>query len=121
MKRKLLAVLLASTMVSSLMVGCGQEEKPESVAGSEVVETTSTQATETQPEVVVEELTYPLTEAEDLTWWVRNNFILQSEYTDYTQSPFHTGLSEKTGVNIEWSFPAVGADVNTAYNLIWQE
>ena len=121
MKRKLLAVLLAGTMLSGLLAGCGQEEKPESVAGSEVVETVSTQVTETQQEEVVEELTYPLADAEDLTWWVRDNFILQSEFTSADQSPFHTGLSEKTGVNIEWSFPAVGADVTTAYNLIWQE
>ena len=67
MKRKLLAALLAGTMMSSLLAGCGQEEKPESVAGSEVVETVGTQVTETQPEEVEEELTYPLTDAEDLT------------------------------------------------------
>lgn len=121
MKRKLLAVLLTGTMLSGLLAGCGQEETPESVAGSDVVETVNSEATETQQEEVVEDITYPLADAEDLTWWVQQNFSLQSEFTDYTQSPFHTGLSEQTGVNIEWSFPAVGADKNTAYNLIWQE
>jgi putative aldouronate transport system substrate-binding protein len=42
----------------------------------------------------------------------------QKSFTSYTESPFHTGLAEKTGIEVEWIFPTTGTDPAQAFNLM---
>ena len=62
---------------------------------------------------------YPM-DADDvtITWWVGEGFTLHDTYTTAEESPFHSGLIEHTGVNIDWQFPAAGTNATQALNLI---
>lgn len=39
-------------------------------------------------------------------------------YNDVSESPFHSELNEKTGIEWDWEWPAEGTDRETAYNLM---
>ena len=65
--------------------------------------------------------TYPIDTDATITWYVQGSLSPHDVYADWTQSPFHTGLIEKTGVNIDWSFPTTGADGNTYTNTLLAE
>ena len=62
------------------------------------------------------EFTYPIKTDKTLKIWSYE--LPHSDYTDYHDSPFHKGLSENTGVNLEWEFPLPGADKPQAYNIM---
>lgn len=123
MKRKLLNKLLSMALVGTMVMGlaaCGNTDNVESVAGSETqTESTATQAS-TEPEVVEEELTYPLKDAAKLSLWTSQP-KLAAVYTTYTESPYHMGLQENTGVEVEWIYPAKGSTTKEAYNLLLTE
>lgn len=55
-----------------------------------------------------------------LSWYANVNLGLQTSYTTAEDSPFHSGLSEMTGIDIEWQFPAAGVDSAASYNLTLQ-
>ena len=61
---------------------------------------------------------YPLKTDVTLSWYVGDGYVLNDAYATWQDSPFHTGLIEQTGVNIDWSFPTVGADRNAAFNTL---
>lgn len=62
---------------------------------------------------------YPM-DAEDvtITWWVGAGYTLHEAYGTAEESPFHSGLAEHTGVNIEWQFPTAGTDATQSRNMI---
>ncbi len=67
-------------------------------------------------------ITYPLENTTSLSLYdVNNEMAPPSVYADYTESPFHTGLAERTGVNIEWQFLPAGGNATEAYNLLMTE
>ena len=119
--KRLLGLTISATMIIS-MAGCGNEtptKNTETQVVSKETETTAAKETETQV-VEKEELTYPLESDETITMWTRR-LPLNSDYSDYTESPFHTGLAEKIGVDIEFSFVQPGQNANEAYNLLMTE
>ncbi|NLD87156.1 MAG: extracellular solute-binding protein [Clostridiales bacterium] len=63
---------------------------------------------------------YPMAvaEGESLSLWHGSGFALNNAYTSYDESPFHTGLEERLGIDIDYRKPAQGADANQAYNLM---
>lgn len=65
------------------------------------------------------EVTYPLNTDDSLTIWCGSLYTpVYTGYSDYTQSPWHTGLVEQTGVEVKWQYPVSGADDEQAYNLL---
>ncbi len=62
--------------------------------------------------------TYPLQTEESVSWYVGTGYRLHDSFASWEESPFHRNLSEQVGVNIDWSFPTVGADENAAFNLL---
>ena len=63
---------------------------------------------------------YPM-DAEDVevTFWLWGGPQLHAAFANWQDSPFHAGLNERTGVNIEWMFPPAGAaDESQEFNLI---
>jgi putative aldouronate transport system substrate-binding protein len=62
---------------------------------------------------------YPMN-AQDktITWFASNGYLPNQAYAAADQSPFHAGLKEMLGVNIEWVFPTTGTDANQAFNLM---
>ena len=124
MKRKCLNKILGMVLVGTMVMGmaaCGNNNDAP-VAGSEN-ETTVQNSTETtvepEPEVV-EELTYPLEGAPKLSIWTSQPKVA-AVYTSYTESPYHMGLQENTGVEVEWIYPSAGSTTKEAYNLLLTE
>ncbi|MBR4059921.1 MAG: hypothetical protein IKK03_08795 [Lachnospiraceae bacterium] len=126
MKNKNLKHLLVLTMSLSMVAGlaaCGNTDTPSAnveETQQTVVESTSTSTQESETPVEPEEITYPLDTDVTLSVWT-NRLALNSEYSDYTESPFHTGLAEHTGVDLEFQFPAKGLSAKEAYNLLLTE
>jgi putative aldouronate transport system substrate-binding protein len=63
---------------------------------------------------------YPM-DAEDVnvTFWLWGGPQLHASVSNWQDSPFHSGLNEQVGVNIEWMFPPAGAaDESQEFNLI---
>lgn len=125
MKRNLLkkvtGVVLASTLVMGL-AACGNEPASNQTSESEVKTTETAVSSETtvEPSEEVVDVTYPLEGAPKLTLWTTVQ-KLASTYTSYTESPYHMGMQENTGVEVEWQFPAQGAKNAEAYNLMLTE
>lgn len=126
---RFIALLLVAVMVAGVFAGCGAKTTDEPAPAEEPTTAapegnTETPAEPTEPaepaEEVEEELSYPLTSGAKLSWYVRGNLDLNSEYLDYHESPFHSGLSEVTGVDIDWQFTPAGAERDVAYNLLLQ-
>ena len=119
---RIMTSLLAGVMTVGMLVGCGSQDVNEKSKESES-QPSKSQAVESTDNVSAEpqEITYPLTDAEDVSWFVVNQLGLHSEYTDALQSPFHSGLSEMTGINIDWQFVPQGADSGQTLELLIQE
>lgn len=52
--------------------------------------------------------TYPIKTDKTITWYAEQALIPHEKFVDATQSPFHVGLSEMTGIKIDWIFPPAG-------------
>lgn len=114
---KVLSTVLAGIVVLGT-VACGNSEQAsnqteQSAATSEVQKETSTAT-----EVKEEELTYPLDTDDELTMWCGEQMKVHSDYQSWKDSPFHSGLAEKTGVTVDWQYPTQGSNVTQAYNLL---
>ena len=119
--KQLLGLTLSAAMIIG-MTGCGNDtptNNTETQVVSKETETTQTKESETQV-VENEEITYPLDSDETITIW-SDKLVLNADYTDAADSPFHSGLSEKVGVNFEFSFPMAGQKEQEAYNLLMTE
>ena len=62
--------------------------------------------------------TYPLDTDITVSWYSQAWILPHEKYTSWQESPFHTGLIEQTGVNIDWSFPTAGTDGTTYTNTL---
>ena len=62
--------------------------------------------------------TYPLNSDKTITWYVQNNMLVHEKYADASESPFHTGLAKKLGVNIDWMFPTTGSNDSTYTQML---
>lgn len=59
-------------------------------------------------------------EADGVTLWTP--FTMPSQtVSSWRESPFHTGLAEASGVDIEWEFPLEGTDSAQAFNLMMSD
>lgn len=125
MKKSVVVALLCACMSIGILTGCGQtkqetsKEASQSVASSQSSAAVESSATE---EKAVEEWSYPLTSDADLSVYsLLGGLEIQDEYKGWEESPFHSGLAERTGLAIDWQYPAKGAEPATAYNLLWVE
>ncbi|MBO5071289.1 MAG: extracellular solute-binding protein, partial [Roseburia sp.] len=59
----------------------------------------------------------------ELSFYIQNNALLakSAAYVDYNTVPFYQGLSEQTGIAVDWQTYAEGADYVASYNLLLQE
>lgn len=129
MKRKkaygLTAVILIALLCLST-AGCARNPKEQTQAAGGTEEPARTQEQQTQESAQQsenggEEIGYPLTTGDSLSIWCMNQLNPASVYADYTESPFHMKLAENTGVDVEWMYPAKGADAVQAYHLLLTE
>ncbi len=117
----------AGTTAAAETTTAGTEAPAETTAAESAAETTAAGSAEnTEGDGIhytsAGGITYPLENATPLTLWDGwNQLIPASVYADYTESPFHTGLAERTGVDIEYEFLPAGANSNETYNLMMTE
>ena len=62
--------------------------------------------------------TYPLYSPKTITWYSEYGLKPNQAFVDYTQSPFHTGLAKRLGVDIKWMFPTTGTAGGTYTNIL---
>ena len=114
--KKLLGLTLSATLFIG-MVGCGSTDTSKTPT-EETVQSTVQETVESTETVVEEEgITYPLDTDMELSIWT-HRVAMNDDYTDASQSPFHSGLSEKTGVKLDWWFNQKGNNEKTGYNLL---
>jgi len=62
---------------------------------------------------------YPMNAKDQtITWFGAEGYLPNDAYAHPDQSPFHAGLKDMLGVNIEWIFPIRGTNSAQAINLI---
>ncbi len=62
---------------------------------------------------------YPMDKKDvTITWYAQDGLNPHEKYADWTESPFHTNISDQIGINIEWVIPTTGADANTFTNTL---
>ena len=112
-KKRLLSLILAVLMLASTLAGCGASGTPAASSSAAAPAASSSAAAASESAPVVED-------NKDITlvWWVGQGYTLNEAYGNAADSPFHSGLVEQTGVNIEWQFPTAGTDANQAFNLM---
>jgi len=121
MAKRVLSILLVLSLFVFLLAGCSTSK----TTTDEGTDSTTDTQTDTPTDTDDEETEgfaftgYPM-DAKDvkLTWWVGHGFTLHESYASYEESPFHSGLSEHVGVDIEWQFPTAGTDGAQAFNLM---
>ncbi len=125
-----LAAMLAGVMTVGALAGCGAQDETNNTVQSGESQTESTSqadasaSSESQPESseVQEGVTYPVDTDVELSFYIQNQGLAKSSaYVDYNSVPFYSGLSEKTGITVDWQTHAEGADQTAAYNLLLQE
>ena len=125
-----LAVMLTGVMTAGMLSGCGGQKDTNTASTSQVQEESASQTgtseqTESQKEDidVSQGWTYPVDTDVELSLYIsyQGRLSKSSAYEDYSSAPFYAGLSERTGIQIDWQTYAIGADHNAAYNLLLQE
>lgn len=111
MKKKLVALLLASAMVIGLM-GCGGGSD-ENNAGTESNAANNGQ-TVNKEDV---QLGYPIEDSQGLSIF-SIGLSIPSNQTNWEDVPFWQGLQKNTGVTLDVQFPTEGADWNQTFNLL---
>ena len=123
MKSKIVRRIMSTILVGTFLVGmtaCGSQgvQTNESTSNSSIATSESEGSSQPVEQVTEpEELTYPLADAPELSIFTSQP-VVNAVYSDYTQSPYHIGLAENTGVDMEWIYPAAGADAGETYNLL---
>lgn len=106
--KKSISVLLLISMIGISLAGCSSGNKSTEGVDAEP----KTELEKGNQEAVEGEVTYPLQAKDKLSIWCGGpgvgsvQMIPNPAYKDYTESPFHTGLKEMTGVDVEWQFPS---------------
>ena len=119
-KNRFLTLAAASCLLVSMLAGCGSNNSPAATQAPATNKPATQAPANTAPDAVVEDepFSYPVQPGKTLTVW--SSFMSPaSVYVDYTESPFHTGLAENTGIDVKWQFPAAGiGDTNQAFSLL---
>lgn len=123
-----LAAMLAGVMAAGLLTGCGSQDNTkastqESKTQAESSSQTAAEESQSESSEVQEGVTYPIDTDVSLSCYIRSKGSLakSAAYVDYNTVPFYSGLSEKTGVDIDWQTCVEGADETVAFNLLLQE
>ena len=62
--------------------------------------------------------TYPIDTDKTISMYVQANLNPHEKFASWEESPFHTGLIEMTGINIDWMFPTTGTDGGVYTNTL---
>lgn len=114
-QNSIIALALSVAMMAG-SVGCSTDKSATSVKTDNNPAQTSEEGSTNKATSEVQE-GYPVKTDQKLSVW-SSIMAPQKSYTSYTESPFHTGLAKKTGIEVEWAFPTTGTDPAQAFNLM---
>lgn len=112
MKKRIFALLLTAAICATAFAGCGndggnssskEDSKPASSTGSTV--------TAEKDPYGADFTSYPLDGSESLTFYVLAGYGAP-DGVDYADNEWQKGLSERTGININWETPPAGSDAS---------
>ena len=118
MKKRIFALLLTAAICVTAFAGGGndggnssskEDSKPASSTGSTV--------TAEKDPYGADFTSYPLDGSESLTFYVLAGYGAP-DGVDYADNEWQKGLSERTGININWETPPAGSDASQAFNLM---
>lgn len=103
--KKTAAALAAVLVLTLVFAGCQKQDAAAS-AGGDAKQTITFGG-------------YPMDAAsQTITWFGSEGYMPNDAYASAEDSPFHKGLEEMLGVNIEWDFPIRGTNGAQAINLV---
>ncbi len=117
--KKMMAMLLCGALAFTSLAGCGAGNDSSSDAESKSTVSKAEEAEEDEeesPESAAESseqgggIAYPIPGGGEISWYAQGYLTPHEKYADASESPFHIGLSERLGVDIDWSFPTTGSD-----------
>lgn len=94
-----LNVLLTATAAAVLLAGCG---------GSGTASDSAVQQDAVSAQGPAEEFSYPMTDAQGLTYWCELNTVVSPNYSNLGDTPFSKNWMEKTGGKVEFLHPPMG-------------
>ena len=110
MKKRIVAILTGLSMTVTLLAGCGDAKKQESVQNAPKAESSSqTEASSasqtTEENNSTDGFTYPLTDGSKLTYWAELNQNVSANYVNLGETPFAQAWMEQTGVEVDFQHP----------------
>lgn len=123
MKKKWIATVIAACLALSAFAGCGDKNggSNESISNNESdgkkQENNSDAPGNAGSAEGFEFTGYPVDTEMSLNMWA-SQLVPSSLVSGWKESPFHTGLAEMTGIQMDWTFPTAGTDANQAFNLM---
>ena len=110
MKKRIVAILTGLSMTVTLLAGCGDAKKQESVQNAPKAESSSQTETSSASQTAEENnntdgFTYPLTDGSKLTYWAELNQNVSANYVNLGETPFAQAWMEQTGVEIDFQHP----------------
>lgn len=106
MKKRVTSILALGMSAVMLLsqAGCGSGAGEKENTAASAAQTENTEKPDDGGEAVTAEagsVTYPLSSDRKVRWYAQDNILPHEKFADASASPFHTGLAEKLGVDIE--------------------
>ena len=129
MKKRILTVLISGLLATSLLASCadsGKDAPPQAesskATAADTTKAKDDEAKDTDATASADDSDFPgyPMDAQDqtITWFSGPSYVPNAAYASADESPFHTGLEEMLGVNIEWQFPTAGTEAEQAFQLM---
>lgn len=116
--KKMGALLLASAMAMTALTGCGSKEA--APAATEAAKTEAAAAATEAATAEPAEFSYPMDTDTKLTYWMELNANVAANYNNMADTELGKNLMAQTGIDVEFSHPAVGQTAE-AFNLLLSE
>lgn len=107
---KLTGVLLATAMAATTLMGCGASDTPDASSQPAANVQSSAPAAQTGSSEAAPATNDKPYEGVKLTWWVKLNANVSSQYPNWGDTPFIKYIEEQTGIDIEFIHPTVGSE-----------
>lgn len=108
--KKLLAALLASLVIFSILAGCAGDQEEPTPAQTSTAPTTAPAVIEAETELELNAIELPLTtEPIEFTMWTRNATTFDG-FADYYDNEVYKEMEKLTGVKMNFVHPIIGSE-----------
>ena len=107
MKARKMAWILAAGLSAAMLGGCSGASS-ETEAAQTAAESGQSEAGTEAAAQTAEAFSYPMEEGEPLTYWKELNNNIALEFTTLNDTPFAQGMTERTGIEVDYQHPPAG-------------